>query len=112
VVFPTIILKVGKIIEIKILGGNKTIVDPTSKGLSNSSNNLIILPYVRMSKVEDALSKIVSSQENNIATIRSMEIYMRQMVKQIAQIAEGQIDQFSANTTTNPKEHCNKITTK
>jgi len=35
---------------------------------------------------------------------------MRQMTKQIAQIAEGQIDQFSTNTTTNPKEHCNKIT--
>jgi len=75
VAFPTIILKVGKIIEIKILGGNKTIVHSTSKGLSNSSINLIILSISeRMSKVEDALSKIVSSQENNMATIRSMDI--------------------------------------
>jgi len=31
---------------------------------------------------------------------------------QIAQIVDRQIGQFSANTITNPKEHCNKITTK
>jgi len=65
----------------------------------------------RMSKVEDALTKIVSTQENSMATNRSMEIQMGQMGKQIAQIAEGQIGQFSANTTINPEEHCNKITT-
>jgi len=46
--------------------------------------------------------KIVSSQENSMATIRSMEIQMGQIAKQIAQLAEGQIGQFSANTTTNP----------
>ena len=64
----------------------------------------------RMSKVEDAITKIVSAQENNIAMIKSMDIQMGQMAKQIAQIAEGQIRQFSTNNTTNPKEHCNKIT--
>jgi len=36
---------------------------------------------------------------------------MGQKAKQIAQIAEGPIGQFATNTTTNPKKHCNKITT-
>jgi len=31
------------------------------------------------------------------------------MAKQITQFAEEQIGQFSANTTTNPKEHCNNV---
>jgi len=44
-----------------------------------------------------------------MATIRSIEIQMGQMTKQIAQIVEEQISQFSGNTTTNPKEHCNNI---
>jgi len=33
--FPTIILKVGKIIKIKILGGSKTMVHPISNDLSS-----------------------------------------------------------------------------
>ena len=32
-----------------------------------------------MNKVEDALSKIVSSQENSMSTIRSMETHIGEM---------------------------------
>ena len=68
----------------------------------------------RMNKVEDVLSKIVSTQENSMATIRSMETQIGQLAKQMSQLTqtvEGKIGQFSANTTTNPKEQCNNITT-
>jgi len=41
----------------------------------------------RMSKVEDALAKIVIVQENSMATIRSVKIQLGQMAKQISQIA-------------------------
>jgi len=43
-VFLTIILNVGKIIKIKILDGNKTIIHLTGKGLSNNRINPIIHP--------------------------------------------------------------------
>jgi len=47
-------------------------------------------PFIpdRMNKVEDALSKIVSSQENNMSTIRSMETQIGQITKQMTQIAQ------------------------
>jgi len=41
-----------------------------------------------------------------MATIRNREIQVVQIAKQIV---EGQSGQFSANTKTNLKEHCNKI---
>jgi len=63
----------------------------------------------RISKVEDALAKIVIVQEKSMATIRSIEIKIGQMAKQIAQIANGLNDKFSANTITNPKKHCNNV---
>jgi len=77
----------------------------------------------RMSKVEDALAKIVSehdnivrahdnivrAQDNSMAMIRSIEIQKGKLAKQIAQIAEGQSGQFSVNSQTNPKEHCNNV---
>ena len=67
-----------------------------------------------MNKVEDVLSKIVSTQENGMATVRSMETQIGQLAKQMSQLTqtvEGKIGQFSPNTTTNPKEQCNNITT-
>ena len=60
----------------------------------------------RMSKVADALAKTMIVQEKSKATIRSIDIQMGQMAKQIA---EGPIGQFLAKTTTNPKEHCNNV---
>jgi len=66
-----------------------------------------------MNKVEDVLSKTVSAQENSMASIRSMETQIGQLAKQMSQLTQtvdGKIGQFSANTTTNPKEHCNNIT--
>jgi len=67
-----------------------------------------------MSKAKDVFSKIVSLQENSMATIRSMETQIGQIAKQmpqLAQIIDEKIGQFSANTITNSKEHCNNITT-
>ena len=64
----------------------------------------------RMSKVEDALTKIVSAQDNivraqdnNMAMIKSIDIQMGQLTKQIAQIPEEQNGQFSVNSQTNSK---------
>jgi len=64
-----------------------------------------------MSKAEDTLTKIVITQEKSMATIRSIEIQMGQVAKQIAQITKGLSDKFSSNTITNPKEHCNYVVT-
>ncbi|XP_068492013.1 uncharacterized protein [Phaseolus vulgaris] len=70
----------------------------------------------RMIKVEDALTKIVSAQDNivraqdnSMAMIRSIEIQMRQLTKQISQIVEEQSGQFSVNRQTNSKEHCDNV---
>jgi len=62
----------------------------------------------RISKVEDALAKLVVTQENSMATIRNIKIQMGQMAKQIA---ERQSGQFLVNNQTNPKEHCNNVVT-
>jgi len=63
----------------------------------------------RMSKVEDALTKIMSAQDNSMAMIRSIEIQMGQLTKQVAQIAEEQNGQFSVNSQTNSKEHYDNV---
>ncbi|XP_068504555.1 uncharacterized protein [Phaseolus vulgaris] len=70
----------------------------------------------RMNKVEDALTKIVSTQDNivkaqdnSMAMIRSIKIQMGQLTKQIAQIPEEQNGQFSINSQTNSKEHCDNV---
>jgi len=72
----------------------------------------------RMSKVENALTKIVSAQDNimreqdnSMAMIRSIEIETGQLAKQIAQITEGQSGQFPINNQPNLREHCNEIAT-
>ena len=41
--------------------------------------------------------------------IRSIEIQMGQLTKQIAQIVEEQNDQFSVKSQTNSKEHCDNV---
>ena len=49
-----------------------------------------------------------------MTTIRSMKTQIGQITKQmsqLAQIVDEKIGQIPANTTTNPKEHCNNITT-
>jgi len=48
----------------------------------------------------------VRAQDNNMAMIRSIKIQMGHLAKQIA---EGQSGQFSVNSQTNPKEHCNNV---
>jgi len=49
--------------------------------------------------------------EKSMAMIRSIEIQIGQMAKQIAQTTKGLGDKFLANTITNPKEHCNNVVT-
>ena len=63
-----------------------------------------------LNKLEDALEKFMkatmASQENNITTIRNIETQVGQICKQLVDEQSGQ---FSANTKTNPKEHCNTM---
>jgi len=51
----------------------------------------------------------LTNQKNTEALIRNLEIQVGQLAKQLSYQQAGQ---FSANTQTNPKEHCNSITTK
>jgi len=51
----------------------------------------------------------LASQENNKTTIRDLETQVGQIAKKLV---ERQSGKFSANTHTNPKEHCNVITTR
>nr|XP_007133334.1 hypothetical protein PHAVU_011G170900g [Phaseolus vulgaris]ESW05328.1 hypothetical protein PHAVU_011G170900g [Phaseolus vulgaris] len=51
----------------------------------------------------------LSNQKNTEASIRNLETQVGQLAKQLA---DNQGSQFSANTQTNPKEHCNSITTR
>jgi len=62
----------------------------------------------RMSKVEDALTKLVIMEENSMTTVRNIEIQMGKMAKQFEEIQSGQ---FSVDSQTNPKEHCNNVVT-
>jgi len=81
VVSPTtiIILKVEEAIKIKILGGIKITVHPTTKVLSNNNNNPLY-PSIpeRLNKFEHTMEKfmkvIVANQENNMIAIRNIEI--------------------------------------
>jgi len=60
----------------------------------------------RMSKVEDALTKLVIMEENSTTTIRNIEIQMGKVAKQFEEIESGQ---FSVDNQTNQKEHCNNV---
>ena len=51
----------------------------------------------------------MANQKNTKATIRNLETQVGQLAKQLA---DQQGNQFSANTQTNPKEHCKSITTR
>jgi len=51
----------------------------------------------------------LSNQQNTKASIRNLETQVGQLAKQLA---NNQGSQFSANTQTNPKEHCKCITTR
>ena len=50
----------------------------------------------------------LSNQKNTEASIRNLETQVGQLAKQLT---DNQGSQFSANTQTNLKEHCNSITT-
>ncbi|XP_068475201.1 uncharacterized protein [Phaseolus vulgaris] len=69
--------------------------------------------HERTSKLEDTFEKFMqaslSNQKNTEASIRNLETQVGQLAKQLA---DNQGSQFSANTQTNPKEHCNSITTR
>jgi len=60
----------------------------------------------RMSKVEDTLTKLVIMEENSMTTIRNIEIQMGKVAKQFEEIQSGQ---FSVDSQTNPKVHCNNV---
>ena len=62
----------------------------------------------RMSKVEDALTKLVIRKKNSMAAIRNIEIQMGKVPKQFEEIQSGQ---FYDDSQTNPKEHCNNVVT-
>ena len=62
----------------------------------------------RMSKVEDALTKLVIREENIKATIRNVEIHMGKVAKQFEEIKSGR---FSVDSQINPKKHCNNVVT-
>ncbi|CAL0316919.1 unnamed protein product [Lupinus luteus] len=71
--------------------------------------------HERQTKLEETLEKFmqvsISNQKNTDASIRNLETEVGQLAKQMAdQNADRQ--QFSANTQTNPKEHCKAITTR
>ncbi|KAK8466624.1 hypothetical protein PHAVU_008G150301 [Phaseolus vulgaris] len=51
----------------------------------------------------------LSNQKNTEASIRNLETQVRQSAKQLV---DNQGSQFSANTQTNPKEHCKSIITR
>ena len=60
----------------------------------------------RMSKVEEAITKLVIMEENTMATIRNIKIQMGKVAKQFEEIQSGQ---FLVDNQTNRKEHCNKV---
>ena len=60
----------------------------------------------RMSKVEEALTKLVIMEENSMATIRNIDIQMGKVAKQFEEMQRGQ---FSVDNQTNPKEYYNNV---
>ncbi|XP_068466513.1 uncharacterized protein [Phaseolus vulgaris] len=74
--------------------------------LNNSSEIEDSSMLERMSKVEEALTKLVIMEENSMTTIRNIEIQMGKVAKQFEEIQSGQ---FLVDNQTNPKEHCNKV---
>ncbi|XP_019427133.1 PREDICTED: uncharacterized protein LOC109335455 [Lupinus angustifolius] len=89
--------------------------------------NVVQTPYVhqqqgphpslheRQTKLEETLEKFmqvfISNQKNTDDSIRNLETQVGQLAKQMAE-QNSDRQQFSANTQTNPKEHCKSITTR
>ncbi|KAF1882736.1 hypothetical protein Lal_00002917, partial [Lupinus albus] len=71
--------------------------------------------HERQTKLEDTLEKFMqasmTNQKNTEASIRNLETQVGQLAKQMAE-QHADSRQFSANTQTNPKEHCKAITTR
>nr|KYP62438.1 hypothetical protein KK1_016971 [Cajanus cajan] len=69
--------------------------------------------HERTSKLEDTLNQFMhvsmNNQKNTEASIKNLEVQVGQLAKQLADMSGGP---FSANTKTNPKEHCKAITTR
>ena len=69
--------------------------------------------YERTSKLEDTLTQFIqvsmTNQKNTEASIKNLEVQVGQLAKQLA---ESQGGSFSANTITNPIEHCKVVTTR
>nr|KYP52787.1 hypothetical protein KK1_025322 [Cajanus cajan] len=69
--------------------------------------------HERTSKLEDTLNQFMhvsmNNQKNIEASIKNLEVQVGQLAKQLADMSGGP---FSANTKTNPKEHCKAITTR
>ena len=67
----------------------------------------------RTTKLEDTLEKFMqaslTNQKNTKASIKNLETQVGQLAKQLS---DQQACQFSANTQTNPKEHCKSTTTR
>ena len=51
----------------------------------------------------------MTNRKNTEASIKNLEVQVGQLAKQLA---ESQGGSFSANTTTNPKEHCKVVSTR
>ncbi|XP_019433900.1 PREDICTED: uncharacterized protein LOC109340637 [Lupinus angustifolius] len=71
--------------------------------------------HERQTKLEEILEKFVqvsiANQKNTNASIRNLETQVGQLAKQMAD-HNADRQQFSANTQTNPKEHCKSNTTR
>ncbi|KAI5447937.1 hypothetical protein KIW84_015399 [Lathyrus oleraceus] len=71
-------------------------------------------PSVVNSKLEETLTQFMqmsmANQKSNDAAIKNLETQVGQLAKQLAEQQTG--PSFSANTQTNPKEHCKAIMTR
>ncbi|XP_019453179.1 PREDICTED: uncharacterized protein LOC109354835 [Lupinus angustifolius] len=69
--------------------------------------------HERLTKLEDTLEKFMqvslTNHKNTEASIRNLETQVGQLAKQMAE-QHSDHQHFSANTQTNPKEHCKAIT--
>ena len=71
-------------------------------------------PQTVTTKLEETLTQFMqmsmANQKSNDAAIKNLETQVGQLAKQLAEQQPG--PSFSANTQTNPKEHCKAITTR
>ncbi|XP_019414558.1 PREDICTED: uncharacterized protein LOC109326315 [Lupinus angustifolius] len=71
--------------------------------------------HERLTNLDDTLEKFmqvsITNQKNTEASISNLETRVGQLAKQMAE-QHSDHQHFSANTQTNPKEHCKDITTR